>query len=67
MSRRFGVPPRLIADLFWQGKLNGEVCPVVRGRRQIPDDSVPVIKRVLIEAGALGPDWKPQRMGTQES
>ena len=41
------VNPRDITNLFYLGKLDDGRCPVVSGRRLIPDDYLPVIRRVL--------------------
>jgi hypothetical protein len=43
------VIAREITILFYLGMLDGRRCPVVSGRRLIPDDYVPVIRQVLHE------------------
>lgn len=53
LARRFNVKPRRISDLFYQGKLDGNRCPVISGRRLIPSDYLPEVERALREAGYL--------------
>ena len=43
------VIAREITNLFYLGMLDGRRCPIVSGRRLIPDDYVPVIRQVLSE------------------
>jgi hypothetical protein len=43
VARRLGVRPRDISDLFYQRRLSDELCPVVGGRRLIPEHYVPTI------------------------
>jgi hypothetical protein len=58
VARLLGVPPREISDLFYQRRLDDEICPVVGGRRLIPVEYIPVIRSVLQqrnpEGGAAG-------------
>jgi len=53
VARRLGVPPRVISDLFYQRALDDGVCPVVCGRRVIPEAYVPEIVKVLRERNLL--------------
>ena len=53
VARRLGVPPRVISDLFYQRALDDGVCPVVCGRRVIPEEYVPEIEKVLRERNLL--------------
>lgn len=53
VARRLGVPPRVISDLFYQRALDDGVCPVVCGRRVIPEAYVPEIEKVLRERNLL--------------
>jgi hypothetical protein len=53
VARQLGVAPRLLADLFWQGKIDHFRCPVIRRRRLIPKDYVPEIKAILVRLGHL--------------
>ena len=47
VARQTGVEPRVISDLLYSRKLSIDRCPIVAGRRLIPSDYVPEIKRVL--------------------
>ncbi len=67
LARRYGVPPKFLSDLFWRGLLDGAACPIVRGRRQVPDHYLATVERVLKEAGALTPDGKPARKTSAEA
>lgn len=53
VARRLGVQPRIISDLFYQRALDDGVCPVVGGRRLIPEAYVPEIEKVLRERNLL--------------
>jgi hypothetical protein len=53
VARRLGVTPRVISDLFYQRALDDGVCPVVCGRRVIPEAYVPEIEKVLRERNLL--------------
>jgi hypothetical protein len=54
VARRLpGVRPKDISDLFYQRKLDDTICPVVGGRRLIPEDYVPEIVAALRAAGRL--------------
>lgn len=44
VGRRYGVPPRVISDLFYARKLDDRRCPIVGGRRLIPEDYLPEIE-----------------------
>ena len=52
VAAHFGVPLRLINDLFYQGRLDASRCPVRAGRRLIPRAYLRRIEAVL-EAGGL--------------
>jgi hypothetical protein len=53
VARQFGVEPRVISDLFYKRVLDDGICPVVCGRRIIPEDYVAVIERVLLDRRLL--------------
>ena len=53
LAREKGIPPRAISDLFYRGRLNTAVCPVISGRRLIPRDYVPLVEAELRRAGKL--------------
>ncbi len=50
-ARAWGVPPRLISDLFYARRLDDGRCPIVGGRRLIPHDYLPEIAETLRKAG----------------
>jgi hypothetical protein len=52
-SRIAGARPKDISDLFYLRKLDSGRCPVVGGRRLIPEDYLPEIERVLRAVGKL--------------
>jgi len=47
------VPPHVLSTLFYRRRLDDERCPVVDGRRLIPQDYVPFIREALQEEGVL--------------
>jgi hypothetical protein len=47
VARKLGVNPREISDAFYQRLLDDARCPIAGGRRMIPADYIPEIKRVL--------------------
>lgn len=53
IARLVGLPPRLLSDLFYQRVLDDARCPIVAGRRIIPEDYVPEIVKVLRERGLI--------------
>lgn len=53
IARPRGIAPRIISDLFYSHHLDNSRCPVVGGRRIIPDEYVPEIEAVLRERGLL--------------
>jgi hypothetical protein len=63
VARRLGVRPRDVSDLFYSRRLGGTDCPLVGGRRLIPEDFLPAIAAALRTrprgpAGSAGP--RPQ-------
>jgi hypothetical protein len=54
VARRLATRPRAISDLFYQRKLSDARCPIVGGRRLIPEDYLPVVEAVLRKHGLLG-------------
>jgi hypothetical protein len=57
VARRIrGALPKDISDLFCQRKLDDARCPIVGGRRLIPEDYVPQIEAALRAAGRLPKD-----------
>jgi len=53
LAKRWGILPKIITDCFYQGKLRDDICPVVSGRRIIPDWYIEHIERVLRREGKL--------------
>ena len=53
VGRRFGVPPRVISDLFYARKLDDRSCPIIGGRRLIPSEYLPEVEAALQRAGQL--------------
>ena len=51
VGRRLGVSPRVITDAFYKRRLSEEHCPIISGRRLIPDDYIPIIIMVLRRHG----------------
>ena len=47
VARTLDVRPRDISDLFYQRVLDAKRCPIVGGRRLIPEDYVSVIEAAL--------------------
>jgi hypothetical protein len=52
----------VISDLFYARRLDDRRCPIVGGRRLIPDDYLPEVESVLRAAGHL-----PQEKGVQSA
>jgi len=50
-ARRLGARPRDISDLFYRRQLSDERCPIVGGRRLIPESYLDVIGMALRRAG----------------
>ena len=53
VARKIGVRPRDISDLFYGRELSDQKCPIIGGKRIIPDDYVQVITCVLTKHGHL--------------
>jgi len=51
VARRLGARPRDISDLFYRRQLSDERCPIVGGRRLIPESYLDVIGMALRRAG----------------
>ena len=47
VARRIGANPKDISDLFYRRELRDDLCPIVAGRRLIPESYIPVIKVAL--------------------
>ncbi|MCA9069914.1 MAG: hypothetical protein KDA84_13365 [Planctomycetaceae bacterium] len=53
VARELSIPPRILSDLFYSHHLDNNRCPVVGGRRLIPNDYLPELEEVLRERGIL--------------
>lgn len=53
VARQLGARPRDISRLFYERLLDDATCPIVAGRRLIPDSYVPVIAAALCSRGLL--------------
>lgn len=51
VARRLGARPKDISDLFYRRALRDDLCPIVAGRRLIPEDYLGVIEMALKRAG----------------
>ena len=51
VARLIGAVPRDISDLFYKRVLDDERCPVVGGRRIIPENYIDTIRTALKRAG----------------
>jgi len=49
IAREVGCRPRDISDLLYARLLPDHDCPIIGGRRLIPDDLIPEIRRLLSE------------------
>ena len=50
-ARRLGANPKDISDLLYRRQLSDEVCPIVAGRRLIPEDYLDTVRTTLIRHG----------------
>ena len=50
-ARRLGARPKDISDLFYRRALRDDLCPIVAGRRLIPEHCLTVIEMALKRAG----------------
>lgn len=50
-ARQLGANPKDISDLFYRRRLRDDLCPVVAGRRMIPEDYLDIIAMALTRAG----------------
>lgn len=46
-ARLLGANPKDISDLVYRRELRDDLCPIVAGRRLIPEDYVPLIRAAL--------------------
>ncbi len=50
-ARRIGAIPKDISDLFYRRELRDDLCPIVAGRRVIPEDYLEMIRAALRRNG----------------
>ena len=50
-ARRLKARPRDISDLFYRRHLRDDLCPIVGGRRLIPEDYLGMVAAELRRAG----------------
>lgn len=50
-ARQLRARPRDISDLFYRRRLRDDLCPIVGGRRLIPEDYLDMIAAELARAG----------------
>ena len=53
VAKILGVAPTAITSLFYRQKLSEDICPVVSGRRLIPEDYLGQVACALHRAGKL--------------
>jgi hypothetical protein len=53
VARRLRAKPKDISDLFYQRRLDDDRCPIVGGRRLIPEEYVPSIEATLRSLGRM--------------
>ena len=53
VARSLGASPRDISDLFYRREFRDDLCPVMAGRRMIPEDYVDMIAMGLRRHGKL--------------
>lgn len=51
VARRLGANPKDVSDLFYRRRLRDDLCPIVAGRRLIPEDYVGIVAMALKRAG----------------
>jgi hypothetical protein len=47
VARRLGVTPRRISDLFYRRVLDDDACPIIAGRRLIPENYLGAVRAAL--------------------
>lgn len=50
-ARRLGAKPKDISDLFYRRVLRDDLCPIVAGRRLIPENYLCMVAHALKRAG----------------
>jgi hypothetical protein len=50
VAEMLDLPPRIVTNALYDGRLDAARCPIVGGRRLIPSGYVPEIRRILKHA-----------------
>jgi hypothetical protein len=50
-ARHLGANPKDISDLFYRRELRDDLCPIVAGRRLIPESYLDIIRMALKRNG----------------
>jgi len=53
LARLLDVSPRDISILLYERRLPDDLCPIVSGRRVIPEEVIPRIRELRAERGKL--------------
>jgi hypothetical protein len=53
VARRIGARPRDISDSFYRRELRDDICPILAGRRLIPESYIEEVARTLRLRGQL--------------
>ena len=61
VARRLKARPRDISDLFYRRRLRDDLCPIVGGRRLIPEDYLEMIAIELRRSGRPVEIVSPQK------
>ena len=51
VARRLKARPRDVSDLFYRRRLRDDLCPIVGGRRLIPEGYLDMVAAELAKAG----------------
>ena len=51
VAKRLRIRPHQVTALFYEGRLRDDLCPIVSGRRIIPESYVPIITFELRRKG----------------
>lgn len=51
VAKRLGVRPAQVTALFYEQRLRDDLCPIVSGRRIIPEAYIPLIANELRRKG----------------
>jgi hypothetical protein len=60
VARRLGATPRDISDLLYRRELRDDLCPIIGGRRLIPESYIHQIEAALMRHKRLAVTDRPQ-------